>query len=149
SLPGITCPAKLTPSDPDREAKPGPPMLPSPARGGGLRWGPTPLVAILKSGKNLGGRRAEMRGRLAITGRAKRLRRNMTEAERTLWNGLRYEQLGWRFRRQHPIPPYVVDFACVEARLVVEADGGQHGTSNVDHLRDELLPRRGWRIVRF
>lgn len=50
-----------------------------------------------------------------MTGRARRLRR-------------RTDQLGWRFRRQHPIPPYVVDFACVEARFFIEADGGQHGS---------------------
>jgi very-short-patch-repair endonuclease len=55
------------------------------------------------------------------------LRREMTEAERMLWAELRHDQPGWRFRRQHPIPPYIVDFACVEARLVIEADGGQHG----------------------
>src|SRR5690242_13766188 len=73
----------------------------------------------------------------------------MTEAERSLWNGLRHEQLGWRFRRQHPIPPYVADFACVEARLVVEADGGQHATSDADHSRNEMLRRRGWGVLRF
>ena len=60
-----------------------------------------------------------------MTGRARRLRRRTTDAERFLWDALRKDQLGWRFRRQHPIPPYVVDFACVEARLVIEADGGQ------------------------
>jgi hypothetical protein len=56
-----------------------------------------------------------MRGGTAMIGRARRLRRNTTEAERLLWDALRKDQLGWRFRRQHPIPPYVVDFAFVEA----------------------------------
>ena len=89
-----------------------------------------------------------MRGGKSMTQRAQKLRRSETDAERVLWRGLRDEQLGWRFRRQHPIPPYVVDFACVEARLVVEADGGQHGLEE-DQLRDENLRRRGWRIFRF
>jgi hypothetical protein len=50
----------------------------------------------------------------------------MKDAEQVLWKELRKYSLGWRFRRQFPIPPYIVDFACVAARLVVEADGGQH-----------------------
>ncbi|HBT40703.1 MAG TPA: endonuclease domain-containing protein, partial [Rhodospirillaceae bacterium] len=51
----------------------------------------------------------------------------MTDAERRLWRALRNRQLdGHKFRRQHPIPPYVADFACVERGLIVEVDGGQH-----------------------
>jgi len=73
----------------------------------------------------------------------------MTEVERVLWYGLRRSQLGWRFRRQHPIPPYVVDFACLEARLVVDADGGQHALPDEHELRDEELRRKGWRVLRF
>jgi primosomal protein N' (replication factor Y) len=65
-----------------------------------------------------------------------------------LWAELRHDQLGWRFRRQHPIPPYIVDFACVEARLVIEADGGQHGFAG-DHVRDQTLRLNGWRVLRF
>ncbi len=84
-----------------------------------------------------------------MTRRARGLRQNMTEAERTLWDGLRAGQLGWSFRRQYPIPPYVVDFACLEARLIIEADGGQHGQSGEDEIRTEHLRRRGWRILRF
>ncbi len=84
-----------------------------------------------------------------MIGRARRLRRNTTEAERLLWDALRKEQLGWRFRRQHPIPPYVVDFACVEARLVIEADGGQHGCPGDHIIRDNALRRGGWRVLRF
>jgi very-short-patch-repair endonuclease len=55
-----------------------------------------------------------------MTKRVRALRRDATAAERVLWRGLRHGQLGWRFRRQHAIPPYIVDFACPEARLVVE-----------------------------
>jgi very-short-patch-repair endonuclease len=84
-----------------------------------------------------------------MIGRARRLRRNTTHAERLLWDALRKDQLGWRFRRQHPIPPYVVDFACVEARLVIEADGGQHGRPGDHNIRDNALRRDGWRVLRF
>jgi very-short-patch-repair endonuclease len=90
-----------------------------------------------------------MRGGSSTIGRARRLRRDTTEAERLLWAGLRNDQLGWRFRRQHPIPPYIVDFACVEARLVVEADGGQNGRVGDHDTRDEMLRRSGWRVLRF
>src|SRR5438552_728501 len=85
----------------------------------------------------------------AETKRVRGLRLDTTDAERMLWRGLRYEQLGWRFRRQHPIPPDVADFACPEAMLVVEADGGQHALPGEHELRDENLRRRGWRILRF
>jgi len=90
-----------------------------------------------------------MRGGTAMIGRARRLRRNTTEAERLLWDALRKGQLGWRFRRQHPIPPYVVDFACVEAHLVIEADGGQHDRRGDHDARDKALLQCGWRTLRF
>ena len=96
-----------------------------------------------------GERIQRMRGGTLMTGRARGLRRSMTEVERVLWYGLRRSQLGWRFRRQHPIPPYVVDFACLEARLVVDADGGQHALPDEHELRDEELRRKGWRVLRF
>ena len=84
-----------------------------------------------------------------MTARARRLRGNATETERLLWRALRRNQLGWRFRRQFPIPPYVVDFACLEARLIIEADGGQHAEPGDHARRDRLLQDRGWRILRF
>jgi very-short-patch-repair endonuclease len=90
-----------------------------------------------------------MRGGPSIIGRARRLRRDTTVAERVLWDRLRNEQLGWRFRRQHPIPPYIVDFACIEAHLVIETDGGQHGRAGDHDTRDQTLRREGWRILRF
>ena len=77
-----------------------------------------------------------------MTLRVRRLRRDTTEAERVLWHELRLGRLGWRFRRQHTIPPYIVDFACLEARLVVEADGGQHALAGEHELRDEELRRK-------
>jgi primosomal protein N' (replication factor Y) len=66
-----------------------------------------------------------------------------------LWRGLRNKQIGGRFRRQYPIPPYVADFACVEARLIIEADGSQHGRPSADLVRDQMLTDAGWRILRF
>jgi very-short-patch-repair endonuclease len=77
------------------------------------------------------------------------LRGNMTDPEQVLWKELGNYRLGWRFRRQFPIPPYIVDFACVDARVIVEADGGQHGCSSDHDVRDSELRRRGWRVLRF
>ncbi len=76
------------------------------------------------------------------------LRREQTEAERTLWSALRSRQLRFKFRRQHPIPPYVADFACIEARLIVELDGGQHG-AGADDARDTALAAAGWLVRRY
>jgi primosomal protein N' (replication factor Y) len=82
--------------------------------------------------------------------RVRTLRKAMTGAEKRLWWVLRGRQLeGWKFRRQHPIGPYVADFACVEARLIIEADGGQHAKSNSDMVRTAWLGRQGWRVIRF
>ncbi|HEX3953741.1 MAG TPA: endonuclease domain-containing protein [Stellaceae bacterium] len=84
-----------------------------------------------------------------MTKQVRRLRGNATDVERRLWQSLRYRQLGARFRRQYPIPPYIVDFACVEARLVIEADGGQHNSQSGNEERDAFLRRAGWRVLRF
>src|SRR5439155_14497954 len=83
--------------------------------------------------------RRNMRGGRRTTERAQNLRRELTNAERTLWYALRYGQLGCRFRRQFPIPPYIVDFACLEAQLVVECDGGQHAEPGEHDRRDAVL----------
>jgi very-short-patch-repair endonuclease len=85
--------------------------------------------------------------------RARDLRRNMSNAERKLWQALRLKQLdGARFRRQHPIGPYIVDFVCLEKRLIVEVDGPQHTEeSHVarDARRDRWLRIEGYRVMRF
>ena len=84
------------------------------------------------------------------TQRARDLRANMTDAERRLWQGLRGRQLyGYKFRRQIPIGPYIVDFACLEARLVIEVDGGQHLGSAEDRARDAWLMSEGYGVLRF
>ncbi|MDE2746128.1 MAG: DUF559 domain-containing protein [Chloroflexota bacterium] len=82
---------------------------------------------------------------------ARELRRNATEAERHLWGHLRKRQLGGhRFRRQHPVGPYVADFACLQARLLVELDGSQHVDSrSYDTQRDTYLAEQGFRVLRF
>ena len=80
---------------------------------------------------------------------AKKLRREGTDAELRLWYFLRNRQLGgFKFRRQVTIGPYIADFACVERRLIVEADGGQHGEES-DRGRTQHLERLGWRLLRF
>ncbi len=80
---------------------------------------------------------------------AKRLRREMTDAERRLWKHLRAGRLeGFKFRRQHPVPPYVLDFCCVEVGLAIELDGSQHSEAR-DASRSRYLESQGWRIVRF
>ena len=81
---------------------------------------------------------------------ARGLRQNMTDAERRLWSVLRSRKLdGWKFRRQHPVGPYVLDFACLECKLLIEADGGQHADSVADLRRTAWLEKRGWTILRF
>jgi very-short-patch-repair endonuclease len=74
----------------------------------------------------------------------------LTRAERKLWYQLRDRRLaGWKFRRQVPIGPWVVDFLCKERNLIVEADGGQHCESRRDKRRDAELAREGYRVLRF
>ncbi len=79
------------------------------------------------------------------------LRRRMTVAERLLWNALRAHQLdGMKFRRQHPFGPFVLDFCCVESRLVVELDGGIHDEQvEQDVFRTQFINAYGFRVVRF
>ncbi len=81
---------------------------------------------------------------------ARRLRRNATDAEQRLWRALREQLSEHRFRRQHPVGPYVVDFACAARKLVIELDGGQHAAQEpCDARRTTELARRGYRVIRF
>ena len=81
---------------------------------------------------------------------ARALRRRMTDAERRIWYFLRGRHLAdFKFRRQHPIGPYVVDFVCLEQKLVIELDGGQHASDPNDLRRDAFLQRQGYRVLRF
>jgi very-short-patch-repair endonuclease len=82
--------------------------------------------------------------------RAKRLRREMTGAERKLWGALRCSRLeGAKFRRQQPIGPFIADFVCQERRLIIEADGGQHAENITDDRRTAFLESKGYRVLRF
>lgn len=84
-----------------------------------------------------------------LTDRARTLRHQMTDAERHLWFALRDRRLhGWRFRRQHVVAGYIADFACPDAWLIVELDGGQH-TAEVDAARTRELEAAGYRVLRF
>jgi very-short-patch-repair endonuclease len=85
-----------------------------------------------------------------VSAKARQLRVSMTDAEKQLWSALRARRLSrYKFRRQHPLGPYILDFACVEHRLAIEADGGQHAESNSDLRRTAWLERQGWRVIRF
>src|SRR5262249_41609297 len=81
----------------------------------------------------------------------RRLRRDQTTAELKLWFQLRDRRLsGAKFRRQHPIGPYIADFCCFEAKLIIELDGGQHALrARADSVRTAFLESRGYRVLRF
>jgi very-short-patch-repair endonuclease len=82
--------------------------------------------------------------------RAKSMRREPTAAEARLWSMLRNRGLGGaKFRRQVPIGPFIVDFVCHDAMLIVEADGGQHAGSASDARRDAYLKAQGYRLLRL
>jgi very-short-patch-repair endonuclease len=83
--------------------------------------------------------------------RARILRQQMTDAERVLWRHLRNRGLGgWKFRRQYPVGPYIVDFICPEKNVVIEVDGGQHADNEeLDNQRSVYLNKMGYRVFRF
>ena len=81
------------------------------------------------------------------TQRARALRREATRHERKLWGLI--SRLRPKFTRQLPIGPYYADFACREARLIVELDGSQHAESESDKRRDAFLEREGWSVLRI
>ena len=88
-----------------------------------------------------------------LTRRARHLRRNATFAERKLWEALGRKAIGGlRFRRQHPIGPYVADFFCPSAKLIIELDGYFHSDvlrARHDEVRTAWLNERGYRVLRF
>jgi very-short-patch-repair endonuclease len=83
--------------------------------------------------------------------KARQLRINATDAEKKLWRELRTKHLaGWKFRRQVPLGPYVVDFYCPPAKLIVELDGGQHASDvERDQGRTAWLEAEGYEVLRF
>ncbi|NTW15694.1 MAG: endonuclease domain-containing protein [Candidatus Moranbacteria bacterium] len=84
---------------------------------------------------------------------AKRLRREQTPQETILWSRLRNRRLdGMKFRRQYPIGKYIVDFVCLERKLIIELDGWQHGVGGGlkrDEERTQLLESEGYEVLRF
>jgi very-short-patch-repair endonuclease len=116
-----------------------------------IGWdGPSPLAGE-------GGARAEGVGgrggvptKQELLVRAKWMRANPTDAERRLWSMLRDKRMPvFKFKRQLVIAPYIVDFVCLEKRLVVEADGSQHAESGYDARRDAFLRQQGFEVLRF
>ena len=83
--------------------------------------------------------------------RATQLRRQLTDAERHLWQNLRRKQIqGARFRRQMPIGPYIADFVCVTTKVIIELDGGQHQDQHsYDEARSAYLQQQGFQVLRF
>ncbi|MCR6634046.1 endonuclease domain-containing protein [Devosia sp.] len=85
-----------------------------------------------------------------MLGYARSMRREPTEAEFKLWLILRNRRFAdFKFRRQVPIGPYIADFVCYSAKLIVEADGSQHAGNPHDLKRDAELKRRGFRLLRL
>jgi very-short-patch-repair endonuclease len=106
--------------------------------------GPSPLVG---EGLGRGGRSAAQQA--SALRKAKHMRSAPTPAEHRLWQIVRAKRLeGWKFRRQAPIGPYMPDFVCHSAKLVVEVDGGHHCEED-DGKRDGWLRSQGFRILRF
>ena len=85
-----------------------------------------------------------------LSEKAREMRGVPTEAEKLLWEYLRANRLGVKFRRQHPLGDYIADFVCLEKRLIIELDGKCH-EDNTEHdkLRDNELLKLGYRTVRF
>jgi len=81
---------------------------------------------------------------------AQKLRNNSTDTEKYLWKYLRGRQLeGFKFRRQHPIGKYIVDFINLERKIIIEVDGGQHLENKKDELRDKWFEEQGYEVLRF
>jgi crossover junction endodeoxyribonuclease RuvC len=122
---------------------------PSPRRGEGeLAEAPKNTLSPAGRGKGEGAKRKPT---TIETARARRLRRDLTDAETLLWRKLRNAQLdNAKFRRQEPILGFTADFVCHEKRLVVEIDGGQHALQEVkDERRTRMLEQAGFRVLRF
>ena len=88
---------------------------------------------------------------MKLVERARRLRKESTDAETRLWLHLRAHRYGgYKFKRQQPIGPYIVDFVCFDARVVIEIDGGQHAEeAERDAIRDAWLVGEGFHVLRF
>jgi very-short-patch-repair endonuclease len=77
------------------------------------------------------------------------MRNRSTDGEIALWKRLQHQQLGVKFRRQHPVAPYIADFCAPSIGLIVEADGGQHNDDPADERRTKFLESNGYSVLRF
>jgi very-short-patch-repair endonuclease len=94
-----------------------------------------------------GGKRVGVK---ALTGIARKLRKQSTDTEQHLWRHLRNRQIeGFKFRRQQPVGGYFVDFVNLEKKVIIELDGGQHALGPGDKVRDEWLRAEGYKVLRF
>jgi len=111
-----------------------------------LRYIPPP-----RWGRSGGGGRVVRAHKRELTRLSRQLRRNSTEAEKAIWQRLRNRQLaGFKFRRQQPIGPYIVDFVNFERMFVIELDGGQHAVAREKDLeRDHWLQTQGFEVLRY
>ena len=131
---------------------------PSPGRsprrwGGGWGWGERPREICILSRDRVTNYEMERGARnhsFKAVGRARQLRSNMSVGESILWECIRRDKIGFKFRRQVPIGPYIVDFYCPEVSLVVEVDGEQHQNQTVyDSKRDMYLRSKGIHVLRL
>jgi len=106
-----------------------------------------------KSGRGMASNDTADRRKAFKIAAARRLRREATDLERVMWSRLRNGQMnGFRFRRQQPFGPYIADFYCASAKLVVELDGSQHFAVNnhvYDQVRTRFMEARGLCVLRF
>jgi very-short-patch-repair endonuclease len=88
---------------------------------------------------------------MELTNKARALRHNQTDVEQLLWQHLKNRQiLNAKFRRQFPIAPFIVDFCCLEKKLIIELDGSQHfEQAQYDSERSRYLAQRGFKVIRF
>ncbi len=86
-----------------------------------------------------------------LTNKARSLRKNQTDVEQLVWKHLRNRQFyNYKFRRQFPIEPYIADFVCLDLKLIIELDGGQHASQiDYDNQRSLFLEQRGFKVIRF
>ena len=108
---------------------------------------------MLREGKGEGPR-METRHRIhpIILAHAREMRHPQTPAEATLWRALRNRKTGFKFRRQHPIYRFIIDFYCAKAKLLIEVDGESHfepEQEEYDKLRTKYLEELGYKVIRF
>lgn len=117
-------------------------------------WRAARTAPLSPRGRGAGGEGANTRpikDETWLLTRARELRQQQTPSEQALWQQLRAKRFsGYKFRRQQPLGPFIVDFVCFERKLIIELDGGQHGEAHdYDARRDEWLKQQGFRVLRF